>query len=451
MVNWNIFRIFVSMKIVETQTELDQLKSSLESNASIIFPMWIDGELHPNNTVLSFLFVRVEVDDYVVALQHCDTLSLTKSDIEDMMNTNGDKFVFQKKKLIQSLDIHTNLYDIETALFLKTGKTLDYTEPFKSLTSPLNRMGYRDDLIQSIPILKLGEVIQQFISNHSEFDITDYNYKWYNDIFIPTLSKIEQYGIGVDTKKFIDRFSRDFGNAISNSSSAVKQLTPNNIIFTEYNPYTVTGRPSNRHGGINFSALNKSDGTREVFVSDGIFLQMDYDAYHPRLIGELINFPLPKTSVHRWLAEQYGCEYDEGKGVTFRLLYGGIDDEFRQIPYFDKVADYIEQLWKTVVSVGYLQTRYRRIPLSWIADPNPQKVFNYLLQALETEVNVNMMQKILEYIGDKPIKFSLYVYDSFLFDYPIDAGTEWAKGLKEIIESGGFPIKASWGENYGKV
>lgn len=440
MAIWTIFRIFVSMKIVETQIELDLLKSTLEEDISIIFPMWIDDELHPNNTVLSFLFVRVGGSDYIVSSQHCDTLSLTKSDIEDMMNTAGDKFVFQKKKLIQSLDIHTNLYDIETAIFLKTGQTLDYTEPFKGLVTPLYRMGYRDNLIQSIPILKLGEVIQQFISKHSDFHITDYNYKWYNDIFIPTLSKIEKYGIRVDRKKFTDRFSQ-----------SAKQLSTDNLIFTEYNPYTVTGRPSNRHGGVNFSALNKSDGTRDVFVSDGIFLQMDYDAYHPRLIGELIGYTLPKTSVHRWLAEQYGCSYEEGKAVTFQLLYGGIDDEFRQIPYFNGVADYIIELWKAVSAVGYLQTRYRRIPLSWIADPNPQKVFNYLLQALETEINMDIVGEVLEYIKDTDIKLSLYVYDSFLFDYPIDADTELAKGLKAIIESKGFPIKASWGTDYGKV
>lgn len=430
------------MKIVETQRELNLLKSILEGSSSIIFPMWIDGERHPNNTVLSFLFVRVGVDDYIVSSQHCDTHSLTKSDIESLMNTAGSKFVFQKKKLIQSLDIQKTIYDIDTAIFLKTRQVLDYTEPFKGLVSPLYRLGYRDDLIQSIPILKLGEVIQGFISKHSDFDITDYNYKWYNESFIPTLSKIEQYGIGVDRKKFIDKWPHSEKQVVSATSP---------VVFTEYNPFTVTGRPSNRHGGVNFSALNKSDGSREAFVSGGIYLQMDYDAYHPRLIGELIGFPLPKTSVHRWLADQYGCTYEEGKAVTFRLLYGGIDTEFRQIPYLDKVADYIDELWKTTVAVGYLQTRYRRIPLDWIEDANPQKVFNYLLQALETEINMDVIQKILEYIGGTDVKLCLYVYDSFLFDYPINGDTAQAKRLKEIIESGRFPIKASWGENYGKV
>jgi hypothetical protein len=265
-------------------------------------------------------------------------------------------------------------------------------------------------------------------------------YNWYNDIFIPTLARIEQMGIRVDGKKFIDRWPQ-----------ASKQLSPDNLVFTEYNPFTVTGRPSNRHGGVNYAALNKTDGSRECFVSDGIFLQMDYNAYHPRLIGKLIKFDMPEGNVHEWLAEQYGCDVNEGKGITFRLLYGGIDDDFRQIPYLNAVADYIDELWIETQKTGYLQTPHREIPLSWIEQPNPQKVFNYLLQAIETEMNVDKMKRVLDYVGGSGISFCLYTYDSFLFDVPTDVDKELIKGLKEIIEDGGFPIKASWGLDYGKL
>jgi hypothetical protein len=213
----------------------------------------------------------------------------------------------------------------------------------------------------------------------------------------------------------------------------------------------VTGRPSNRHGGVNYAALNKSDGSRDTLIADGIFLQMDYDSYHPRLIGKLIEFPLPQTNVHQWLAEQYGCDVAEGKGVTFRLLYGGIDDEFRQIPYFDKVADFIDRFWKESVERGYIQTPNRHIPLSWVEQSNPQKVFNYLLQAYETEMNVDKMKTILDYIKGSGISLELYTYDSFLFDVPIDVDKSLIKGLKNIIEEDGYPIKASWGKTYGNL
>jgi hypothetical protein len=66
-------------------------------------------------------------------------------------------------------------------------------------------------------------------------------------------------------------------------------------------------------------------------------------------------------------------------------------------------------------------------------------------------MNIDKLRKILDYIRDKGIHFSLYTYDSFLFDVPINVEKKCIKDLKEIIEDGGFPIKASWGLDYGKV
>ncbi len=425
------------IKIVENIGEVDELKRKLETEISLWYPMWVDNDKHPLNTDISFIFVRTVEDRYILPHKHTDALSLSKSLIEGVLNTAGEKWVFQKKKLLQSLNVREGLNDIDTAHFLKSGDPIDHTAPLQHLVAPYLHKGYKEDVIQSIPILKLAEVIEGELKKHRREKTKTYN--WYNDIFLPTLSQIEQFGIRVDREKFIDRWPQ-----------AQKQLN-GDTVYTEYNPFTVTGRPSNRHGGVNYAALNKSDGSRDCFVADGIFLQMDYDAYHPRLIGKMVGYELPDTSVHQWLAEQYGCDVGEGKGITFRLLYGGIDDEFRQIPYFDKVADFIEGFWKESVIKGYIQTPNRHIPIGWVEQPNAQKVFNYLLQAVETETNVDKMVKILDYIKGSGISLELYTYDSFLFDVPADVDKELIKGLKEIIEGGGFPIKASWGKDYGNV
>jgi len=57
----------------------------------------------------------------------------------------------------------------------------------------------------------------------------------------------------------------------------------------------------------------------------------------------------------------------------------------------------------------------------------------------------------LEFIKQTEIELTLYTYDSFLFSYPTDTDTSQAKKLKELIEMGGFPIKASWGTDYSKL
>jgi hypothetical protein len=426
------------IRIVENIGEIDELKRILETEPSVWYPMWVDNDKHPRNTHISFIFVRTSADRYILPHQHTDSLSLSKTLIEGILNTKGDKWVFQKKKLLQSFqNIREGLNDIDTAYFLKTGETIDYQQPLQHLVAPLLHKGYKEDVIQSIPILKLAEAIEPELRKTYRQKTKTYN--WYNDIFLPILSEIEGYGVRVDEKKFIDRWPQ-----------AQKHLK-GDVVYTEYNPFTVTGRPSNRHGGVNYAALNKSDGSRDVFVSDGIFLQMDYNAYHPRLIGKLIKFEMPDGNVHQWLADQYGCSVEESKGVTFQLLYGGIDDDFRQIPYFNTVADYIDNLWIETQKMGYLQTPHRIIPLEWIEQPNPQKVFNYLLQAVETEMNVDVMGKVLDYIKGSDIRFCLYTYDSFLFDVPTDVDKELVKGLKGIIEGSGFPVKASWGLDYGKL
>jgi len=295
-------------------------------------------------------------------------------------------------------------------------------------------LGMRDGLGKSIPIMKWGEVLRS-ITNDWKLKSKD---SWIDDTMIPILSQTEQSGIRVDTKKFIDRWPQSLKNL------------QGDIIYTEYNPYTLTSRPSNRHGGINFGALNKSDGTREVFIpQEGkMFLQFDYDAYHVRIIGKLIGYPLPKTSVHQWLADEYGCSYEDSKGRTFRILYGGVSEEDRKIPFFDKVDGFIGQLYTNSIQRGYLQTpKGRKIPLEWIEGPTSQKYFNYLLQATETEFNIEVMKKLKDSGLPLPL---LYTYDSFLFEFDASE-VDVIKGVKSVLESFGFPIKASWGSDYSKV
>ena len=82
---------------------------------------------------------------------------------------------------------------------------------------------------------------------------------------------------------------------------------------------------------------------------------------------------------------------------------------------------------------------------------NPQKLFNYLLQATETELNMEKLEKILKFIKHTQIELSLYTYDSFLFSCPIDGDTTQIKELKSIIEEDGFWIKARWGMDYSKL
>ena len=419
------------MIIVENQKEKDNFLTYWNNNESIVIPIWEDLERHPMNNGLSFLYVQILDMDFIIPFNHndCEQIQI------DLSQSTQTKWIWNKKGFLQSNIQIQNLKDVQTALYFQQNLIYPIGDKLEVLTNFYTRLGLRDDLGKSLPIMKWGEVLKSIVD---EWDLSLTN-DWIDNTMIPLLSDIERLGIHVDTEKFIDRWPANGKHLIDET------------LYTEYNPYIITSRPSNRFGGINFGALNKKDGTREVFTPkpNNIFLQFDYDAYHVRIIGKLIKYTLPTTSVHQWLADQYGCDYSESKGRTFRILYGGVSEEDKEIPFFNEVDKFIEKMGNDSISKGYIQTpKGRRIPIDWIENPNLQKLFNYLLQATETEFNIEAMVRLKERGLPLPI---LYVYDSFLFEYPMDSDISLAKEMKSVLESFGFPIKASWGDNYSKL
>jgi len=430
------------MVIVETQQEIEQFLKYWNNEQSTIIPIWEDLERHPMNNGLSFLYVKFTELDFILPFNHndCEKLQI------DLSESRMAKWVWNKKGFLQTKLQIQNIKDVQTYLFFDQNKIYDFQSKLEPLTNFYYRLGIRDDLGKSIPIMKWGEVLRGIVdewgtlfpqSNNYHKEVVTTKTSWVEQTMIPILSAIEERGLQVDTEKFFDRWP-----------DASKHLN-HNIIFTEYNPYTITSRPSNRHGGINFSALNKKDGSRDSFIprEEKLYLQFDYDAYHVRIIGKIIGYELPKTSVHQWLADQYGMDYDESKGRTFRILYGGVSEEDKKIPFFEKTDKFIQTFWESCSKTGIIMTSKRKIPLSYVEEPNPQKIFNYLLQATETELNIEVMKKLKENGLPLPI---LYTYDSFLFEFD-NTEIETIKEVKSVLESFGFPVKADWGSDYGKV
>ena len=422
------------MIIVETNKEKDQFLEYWNNEESKIIPIWEDLDRHPMTNGLSFLYVRFSNLDFILPFNHndCEKLEI------DLSTSNQTKWIWNKKGFLQTDIKVNNLKDVQTSLFFEKFQLYDIQSKLEGLTNFYYRLGIRDGLGKSISIMKWGEVLRGIVG---EWDIKHTN-NWVDETMIPILSDLERSGINVDREKFFDRWP--------DNSKHIKLHPQGDVVYTEYNPYTITSRPSNRHGGVNFSALNKKDGSREAFIppEDSLFLQFDYDAYHVRIIGKLIKYDLPDTSVHQWLADQYGCDYGESKGRTFRILYGGVSDEDRKIPFFDKVDKFISKMQTEAVRNGYLQTpKGRKIPLEWIEKPNSQKFFNYILQATETEFNIEVLNKLKEKGLPLPI---LYTYDSFLFEFD-DSEVETIKKIKSVLESYGFPVKADWGSDYSKV
>ena len=144
-------------------------------------------------------------------------------------------------------------------------------------------------------------------------------------------------------------------------------------------------------------------------------------------------------------------------------MYGGIDKETREkVPFFDLTHKFINNKWKEINQNKYILTDIyrRRIILSNYEDLNRNKLFNYLIQAIETELNVSKILLIQDYLSDKNTKLVLYGYDSFLFDFSKSDGVETLKEIKTILETKTdvpgdkepyFYTKSKMGLNYGEM
>ena len=80
----------------------------------------------------------------------------------------------------------------------------------------------------------------------------------------------------------------------------------------------------------------------------------------------------------------------------------------------------------------------------------PQKLFNYYIQAFETEYNFTMLSRLFKLLEDKKSKIILYVYDSILIDFAVEDGKEILQSIRSIVSSD-FPIKIKKGYTYSSL
>ena len=97
------------------------------------------------------------------------------------------------------------------------------------------------------------------------------------------------------------------------------------------------------------------------------------------------------------MEELYGLPYDEAKALSFKYVYGGISDEVSDNPFFSKVNDYIKLLWQDYKANDFVESYIynRKVYRKNLKDMNPNKLFNYMIQLMETENNVKLLSDLI--------------------------------------------------------
>ena len=127
-------------------------------------------------------------------------------------------------------------------------------------------------------------------------------------------------------------------------------------------------------------------------------------------------------------------EYAKSKELTFKQLYGGVFKEYREIPFFKAMNEYVEKLWQLFNATEELELVGGKIlKKEQIQNPTPNKILNYIIQSAETYNNVISVKKVIDYLENKQSKVILYTYDSFLIDYSSADGKEVLKEIKTSL------------------
>jgi len=426
--------------IIERSDQLQQLKPFDDCFVSFI-PK--NNNYHPSLTSLSLIYIRPinGKKGYMLCLDHNESFSLNQIEVINWLHTNtGKLFLLDKKEALHWVyPLSEKLFDVHLIEFVNLIEALSNSPCIDYYYSKHTNLPNINCLI---PISKHYEeceaifkaslpIIQKYTLTNTQFQFQNFRT---TDIFY----EIEKNGIKLDKDCFINYYKGKLQYPEFNLSKS--------RIYSQYNLYNTTSRPSNTYNSINFAALNKDDGERNCYKPENDkFIEIDFQGYHPRLIGEMIGFEFPKDrNTYELLGELLGVSQQEAKELTFKQLYGGVWSEYQDKPFFKEVAMYVDDMWDTYQHDRHIKTENKIFIRDQLDKITPQKLFNYIVQSKETSTNVELLELVLNYLKDKKTKIVLYTYDAFLFDYAKEDGNI----LPELINILEYPVSIKQGTSY---
>jgi hypothetical protein len=434
--------------ITDHADEIDAILRYCEEKRTLIIPVLSSPTLHPAINPVIAIYIYTEDDvERLVPFRHTEQITGFTERLPDFLALRNI-FIHDKKTWLQ-IGGNGDVWDVKTLWWYTYGEAYDESHyPTTAHTFYWRRHQTLAHVNAIVPLqqhLAMCQKIRKYAWPMCMNAELSASYLKFNETYPAVFAEIESTGLAV-TETF-----------------RMPELIHAGKVYSSYNYHTVTGRPSNAARGFNFAAMNKEDGTRAAFCSRfdrGALVEMDFDAYHVRLIARLIGYELPAGSVHEYFGRFYfdteqltDEQYEQSKQITFRLLYGGIDREFLSVPFFAHVNDFIYTLWNTWKTKKRIETPVlkRQITPDQITNPTANKVLNYYLQALETEVSVQKLQAVQRVLRDHETKIIMYTYDSVLIDSKFTEAQEVIPQIKQALEQGNFPVKVKVGKTYNEM
>lgn len=413
--------------------DTDQLKNfyNLGYKEAFIEVIPSNDRIHPVHNSVSLVYIRplLATKGFMLGISHSETLNEISQYITAILKRFEVLYCRDKKEILHYFPIK-HLLDI-------TPPPTPYIRP----TTPTHELFYRNhgkniEINKIIPIVKHYEVCEQ-IYNDLKSNIENANTpftNFFNNKVTLVFNAIERNGIHINKTEFEKHF----------------HAVEHDFVYTQYNLKTTTTRPSNKFNGVNYAALNKENGCRKSFIPrNDKFIEIDISAYHPSLASRLIDYNFPVDDIHAHFASLYKVDYAKAKELTFKQLYGGVFESYKDLDFFKKIQSYTDKNWQHFENKGFIEVPISnyRIEKNNVGEMNPQKLFNYLLQGYETAQNILILWDMMRILMDKNTKLVLYTYDSFLLDVD-ETETDVLEEIKQIFKKYKLNTKSKTGYDY---
>jgi hypothetical protein len=413
--------------------DIEQLTSfyNLGYKEAFIEVIPFNDRIHPVHNSVSLVYIRplLATKGFMLGVSHSETLNEISQHTTAILQKFDVLYCRDKKEILHYFPLK-HLLDITPP-----------PHPYIRSTTPTHELFYRNhgkniEINKIIPIVKHYEICEQTYNDlkpNIEKPITPYS-EFFNNKVTLVFNAIERNGIRINKSEFENHF----------------YPIENDFVYTQYNLKTTTTRPSNKFNGVNYAALNKENGCRKSFIPrNDSFVEIDISAFHPNLVANLVDYSFPTNEIHEHFAELYKVDYAKAKELTFKQLYGGVFEQYKNLEFFKRVNSLVKENWKQFNKNGYITVPISdyKIEKENVGEMNPQKLFNYLLQGYETAQNILILWDMMRILIGKNTKLVLYTYDSFLLDVDKEE-TETVEEIRQIFKKYKLNTKEKTGYDY---
>ena len=331
--------------IVEEESKLDSLEKLLKLGCYVEI-ISSNDYYHSKLTSTIAVYLRMinSKHGFIIPIKHSEGLNVEKTRVYNLLCKATKLYTLNKKKLLYHFNLQEAI-DISLLYSMVEYKKLESINNCSTINWYYSKYSTLKDINSIIPITKLYERSENTFESIKE--VLDYKipdgFSFYNKIATNVFFLLEQNGVGVVSEPFNNVFKPK--NPLYN--------TVDNTVYTQYNLYNTTSRPTNTFNSVNFAAIPKAEEYRKCFKpQNDYFVELDFDGYHLRLLANQLDYELTNESAHKQLAKQYfgekeitDEEYSKAKQINFHAIYGKIPEEHKHLEIFKQIQEYIDAMW----------------------------------------------------------------------------------------------------------